>query len=295
MKPLSSFLAERITASARKTVAVTDFTDLQGNVTELGRFLAEELSVALAGNARTFEVIDRTHLKALLQEHKLSATGLIDPQTARKLGQIAGVDALVTGTITAFGDSVRLSAKVLDTSTAKIIGASTTDVPKTKAIEELLGRGIGNGPETTDTATPSAHPIIPGPQIRIQKEDSFAFELKSCQRSGTTVTCRLSVINEGEDRNLLLGAARHFACPTASSRIFDDLGNEYTAEIVRLGNKENRLCVESLVVSGVPTGVSLTFEKVSANASKVALLEIGCFRKPDKQFNVQMRNIALGR
>src|SRR5438046_1195241 len=80
MKPLSSYLAERIAASNRKTVAVVDFTDLQGNVTELGRFLAEELSVALAGNARTFEVIDRTHLKSILQENKLAATGLIDPQ-----------------------------------------------------------------------------------------------------------------------------------------------------------------------------------------------------------------------
>src|SRR5712664_1113351 len=132
LKTVSSSLSSRIAASGRKTVAVIDFTDLQGNVTELGRFLAEELSVDLVNDARGFEVIDRTHLKSILQEHKLATTGLIDPQTARKLGQIAGVDALVTGTITAFGDSVRLSAKVLDTSTAKIIAASTADVPKTK-------------------------------------------------------------------------------------------------------------------------------------------------------------------
>jgi len=55
--------------------------DLQGNVTELGRFLAEELSGALVNDSRGFRVIDRAHLKAILQEHKLAATGLIDPQT----------------------------------------------------------------------------------------------------------------------------------------------------------------------------------------------------------------------
>ncbi len=35
------------------------------------------------------KVIDRTHLKAILHEHKLASTGLIDPQTARQLGRIA--------------------------------------------------------------------------------------------------------------------------------------------------------------------------------------------------------------
>jgi TolB-like protein len=142
MKPVSSALAKSITASGRKTVAVVDFTDLQGNVTELGRFLSEELSVQLVADAKGFEVIERTQLKVILKEHQLSSSGLIDPSTAKKLGQIAGVDALVTGTITALGDTVRLSAKVVDTQTAKMIGATTYNIAKTRAIEDLLQRGV---------------------------------------------------------------------------------------------------------------------------------------------------------
>jgi hypothetical protein len=82
----------------------------------------------------------------------------MDPQTARKLGQIAGVDALVTGTITPFGDSIRLSVKILDTATARVIGASSGDIAKTKAIEELLARGI-------ETGTPPGQrdSVVPGP------------------------------------------------------------------------------------------------------------------------------------
>src|ERR1700687_3625171 len=87
LRPIASNLAAQITASGRKTVAVVDFTDLKGNVTELGRFFAEEVSVDLVGVAKGYEVIDRTHLKSILQENKLASTGLIDPQTARKLGQ----------------------------------------------------------------------------------------------------------------------------------------------------------------------------------------------------------------
>ncbi len=158
---LSTAMAEKIAKAGKKTIAVVDFTDLQGNVTELGRFLAEEFSVALAGTSKGFEVVDRTHLKSILVEHKLSSTGIIDPQTARKLGQIVGVDALITGTITPFGDSIRISVKVLDTTTAKVVSASTGNIAKTKAIEELLARGVespqSSGQQVTATGNiPSA-------------------------------------------------------------------------------------------------------------------------------------------
>jgi TolB-like protein len=142
IKDISANMARDIADAGKKTIAVADFTDLQGNVTELGRFLAEEFSVALAGAGTQFEVVDRIHLKSIIMEHKLSATGMIDPKTARKLGKIAGVQALITGTVTPFGDNVRITVKILDTETAKIIGASTANIAKTKAIEELLARGI---------------------------------------------------------------------------------------------------------------------------------------------------------
>jgi curli biogenesis system outer membrane secretion channel CsgG len=120
---LSSAMAEKIANAGKNRVAVVDFTDLQGNVTEFGRFIAEEFSVALASAGKGFKVVDRTHLQSILKEHELSQTGLIDPQTARELGKITGVEALITGTITPFGESVRVAIKILDTMTAEVIDA----------------------------------------------------------------------------------------------------------------------------------------------------------------------------
>lgn len=165
---LSASMAENIAKAGKKSVAVVDFTDLQGNVTELGRFLAEEFSVALAGAGKGFEVVDRTHLKSIIAEHKLSSTGIIDPQTARKLGEIAGVEVLITGTITPFGDSVRISVKILDTATAKIIGASSGDIAKTKAIEELLARGIETGQSYSQQ--PSTSGYVPSISSQLSKK-----------------------------------------------------------------------------------------------------------------------------
>ncbi|MCI5193648.1 MAG: hypothetical protein D3915_11070 [Candidatus Electrothrix sp. AU1_5] len=139
---LSAAMAEKISKAGRSSVAVVDFTDLEGNVTQLGRFIAEEFSTALAGAGKGFKVIDRTHLNSIIKEKKLSTTGLIDPVTARKLGKIVGVQALITGTLTPFGENVRVAVKVLDTATAEIIDATREKIAKTQGIEELLGKGI---------------------------------------------------------------------------------------------------------------------------------------------------------
>ncbi|MDQ7838693.1 MAG: FlgO family outer membrane protein [Thermodesulfobacteriota bacterium] len=184
IKSISSTIAASISKSGKKTIAVVDFTDLQGNVTELGRFLAEELSVDLTTVAQGFEVIDRTHLKTILAEHKLSISGLIDPNTVKKLGQIAEVDAIITGSITPFGDSIRATVKVIATDTAKMIGAAKGDIDKTKAIEELLARGIetgqplsvaaqSNGSSSSKSARDGNRPFFESTVLRI---DVVSFE-----------------------------------------------------------------------------------------------------------------------
>ncbi|MCI5137554.1 MAG: hypothetical protein D3922_03870 [Candidatus Electrothrix sp. AR1] len=139
---LSTAMAEKIAKAGKGTVAVVDFTDLDGNVTQLGRFIAEELSGALAEKGQGFEVVNRSNLKLILKEHKLFEKGVIDGKAAMRLGEIAGVQALVTGTITPFTENVRLSVSVLDINTAKIIENKRENIPRTTDINELLGKEI---------------------------------------------------------------------------------------------------------------------------------------------------------
>ena len=216
---LSISMAEKISAAGKKTIAVADFTDLQGNVTELGRFLAEEFSVCLAGSDARFEVVDRIHLKSIITEHKLSATGMIDPSTARKLGKIAGVQALITGTVTPFGDNVRLTVKILDTETAKIIGASTANLAKTKAIEELLARGI----EThSPYPQPTSSQYIPPAGTKVSKiVGSLTITIKKIMISKGQATVVLGFLN-GSDKEFTIGRVD----PQPS--LTDEKGNVYT-------------------------------------------------------------------
>jgi TolB-like protein len=283
IKAIALATAESIVNAGIKTTAVVDFTDLQGNVTELGRFLAEELSVALASAGKGFEVVDRTHLKTLLQEHKLSSTGLIDLQTARKLGQIAGVEALITGSITPFGDSVRLSVKLLNTNTAKIIGASSVDIAKTKAIEELLAKEIEGG-GIAPSSMPSSQQQL-SKSVQKVEQKNFTFELLQCKMSGNTITCDLLITNTDQDRNLLISSDCDWSHKT---RMFDDKGYENKGSEIRIAGNHNA----SLLVSGIATRASITFDNISPEANKISLMEV-CCSSDGTTFLIKFRNIPL--
>ncbi|TRZ92591.1 hypothetical protein D4R89_01065 [bacterium] len=285
-------LAENIVNAGKKTIAVVDFTDLQGNVTELGRFFAEEYSVGLATTGKAFDVIDRTHLKAILAEHKLAATGIIDPQTARQLGQIAGVDALITGTITPFGDTVRLSVKVLDTNTARILGASAADIAKTKTIEELLAKGIGeksSSPNTMSGSSAIRKTGIGASVIKTEVND-FTFELKQCKISGTTIICEVLIINNEKDRQVVVYGRGY----SNYSRIIDNNGFEYKAEKFQLGSNSNQGggYVSGTMVTGIPTLLIFKFENISEPPESIGLLDI-CCEVDSTSFRGQLRNIPI--
>jgi TolB-like protein len=164
IKALASTLATSISNHGKKVIAVVDFTDLQGNANELGRFVAEELSGDLIGTAKRFDVVDRAHLKSIIAEHKLSMSGLVDPATIKKLGKIAGADALVTGSLTPFGDTIRISCKAIDTTTAKVIGVAKGDIAKTAALANLLKSGINteDGQDKEEKRKPTGEQSIAG-------------------------------------------------------------------------------------------------------------------------------------
>ena len=223
----ASALADEIASSTNSSVAVIDFTDLQGCVTELGRHVAEEFSLGLVTAKKGLRVVDRTHLKTLLQEHKLASTGIIDPATARKLGEIAGAGALVTGTLTPLGDSVRVVVKVLETNTAQILVASSVDVGKTKTIEELMARDIGNCAD----AIPRNAPVVPaGPQPSVApvfQNGSIRVTVIGASRNGRRV--RLSLAVENISREPLFLALQPDTSGTMQpmTTLNDDLGRTW--------------------------------------------------------------------
>jgi TolB-like protein len=155
LKGMASSLIAKLEATNQHSGTVLDFTNLDGTTTDLGRYLARELTDKLVESSKTMSFIDRANVDYLLRENKLSAEGLVNPETSRKLGNLIGVDTVITGTITPVGgQSVRLSVRAVSIETGRIITAQSVTLPT------VLNPGQSSGPSGPPAASAHAAPAV---------------------------------------------------------------------------------------------------------------------------------------
>lgn len=155
MSGLADKLNKALVAKGCKNVAAIDFTDLQGQPTELGRYLSERLAVEIVSTGGV-SMVDRANLKSILAEHKLTEEGLVNPANAKKLGEFAGVDAILIGNVTALDDAVELMVKGISTASAQIIAAGRIKFPKTSEIQQLFNRSVSGSAGVSSPTTTAA-------------------------------------------------------------------------------------------------------------------------------------------
>ncbi len=264
LSDLTTQIINSITEDGKKKIAVIEFSDLEGNVTQFGKYLAEELITRLF-RTKKFEVVERQLLNKIISEQKLSITGIIDENSAKELGRIIGVDAIVSGTITDLGKSLKVNARIISTETGKVFGVAGTRIVKDETVEKLMG--IISTVQKEEVEEQMEKKEIFKKVLKKVEAENFTFEIIKCEMSsGGRVTCDLLITNNDKKD-------RKFKLLWDSSRMFDDFGNEYNVKEIKLANKE-RMNPIILLVSDVPTRAILTFDNVSKEARSVALLKI---------------------
>jgi len=121
-----------------------------GMTDDLGRDLSDLLLDKLVADGR-YSVIERSKIDAVMKEQITSNSDRNDPATAAKIGKLAGVSAIVIGTVTQFGGevkeskinipgikigpigtkksqvSVKINARLIDTNTGEVIAVASAD------------------------------------------------------------------------------------------------------------------------------------------------------------------------
>jgi len=105
----------------RLSMTVLPF-DQSGEVSDFSVSFQDSLINALV-NQNRFRVVERDKLDAILQEHKLSRTKLIDRDTALKLGRMIAARSVVTGSITESRTGIEIVARLIDTETSEILAS----------------------------------------------------------------------------------------------------------------------------------------------------------------------------
>lgn len=136
--------------------------------TNLSRSAADNLATSLAKSGK-FRVIERQQLDQVLAEQNLGDSGRVDPSTAANIGKILGVQLIVVGSVAEFDVSeksanipqvgkwkwghgvggslvtgkAKLNARLVDTTTAEILGAYEGSGSYSFGKGEFAGASLG--------------------------------------------------------------------------------------------------------------------------------------------------------
>ncbi len=101
-----------------KTVAVVDFSDIDGKELEEGKILAEQIITKLS-QMEGIKVIARKQLNKILKEQELSMKGISESDD-QSIGKILNVDAIISGTIVQTEGHKEINARMIDVKTGEI-------------------------------------------------------------------------------------------------------------------------------------------------------------------------------
>ena len=80
----TSQILQQLIQNKKNNVAVSEFTDLGGNITDIGKFIADEIITRLILSGK-LKVIERKYFSKVLMDHRLPLTKALDPTSAQTL------------------------------------------------------------------------------------------------------------------------------------------------------------------------------------------------------------------
>ena len=136
LKKMADDITQQIKQKGNKRVAVANFTDMQNNETELGKYLALQFSNYLIRGG--MDVVDRSKIDFLMEENKMTSKGLLDPATQAILGKLAGIEVIIVGATTPVNKAVELNISAIDIVRGTSFAATDGSIPRSEAINDLL-------------------------------------------------------------------------------------------------------------------------------------------------------------
>ena len=292
LENLINQIVSSLAQNDKSKIAVMDFVNMNGEITKLGRYMSEELTTRLYLTGK-FEVIERKLLDKIIEEQKISMSGMIDESSAVELGRVLGVDAIASGTITDLGTSVKVNARLISAESGKLFSVASVEIPKNDKVKVLLSQNVSS---TTTTAV-KASGTTSDAQVNANqtvKKEGYIFEILGAYLDGTTVICKLKVTNTTkEDKEFEVTSGWHY-----KTMIYTDAGDESVFTKIKIGSKMNTIygtsqydCVKKKIFPGSSEVLEIYFDNISRSATKINMLQI--LSRYRNGFQIEFRNIPL--
>ena len=147
----------RIGAATPPTIAVSTFTHGDGSCSQLSNYATEFVVDSLFNAGDNYvEIIERSQLSAIFRELELVYDGTIAPSAAQRVGEISGVDALITGSLIEFGEVVKLQARLISSADGKLFATARSEFPVVGTIGQMM---VGRSRENCGFVKADGEPI----------------------------------------------------------------------------------------------------------------------------------------
>lgn len=114
-----------------KQIAVLPFPYHDGGTSSDSTIISEKLITKIVGKNK-FQVVERSLLEKVIGELKLQNSGMISQESAKKIGNILGVEAILTGTLIDLGEgSIEINARLIHTETGLVLAAANDQIQRT--------------------------------------------------------------------------------------------------------------------------------------------------------------------
>jgi len=167
--PIFIFLlccATNIFPQNKMVIAVLDFQNNAGNrdFDYLEQAIPEMLITNLMASEK-IKLVERTRIQHILEEHKLTLSGVIAENTIIQLGELIGASYLLYGSVFKFEETIRLDARICNTTTGQVLAAEKVemsgDIDFIKLIDDLSEKIIkALTDESIDFVYPENEPIF---------------------------------------------------------------------------------------------------------------------------------------
>jgi curli biogenesis system outer membrane secretion channel CsgG len=124
MKRVAAELADALSRQKGARVAVLSVPHHDNRMSEGPQMISERLTTYLVMDKR-IHVLERNHIVQLLKELHMSETGLVDPASAKRIGEVLGADVIVTGTLIDLdGNQSEINVRALVADSGRVVAAS---------------------------------------------------------------------------------------------------------------------------------------------------------------------------
>ncbi|MBT7790708.1 MAG: PEGA domain-containing protein [Calditrichaeota bacterium] len=134
-------LCSHVVAADR--IAILDFIG-EGVTNSQTKTFTDRVRNALVGYSQ-FDVMEREKFEAIMEEQQMNLSGICNEDCIVEVGQIAGVQYMVSGDVRSLGNTIFVAARIIDVETSKLMASQDIIVPSND-----IGALLKAAPELAD-------------------------------------------------------------------------------------------------------------------------------------------------